>query len=116
MSNDLWCGKCGRFTMYPPCTCKTYKVKRLERGYENEEPEEVYGFDPQSAAEKWAEEYDEDSGERCILNGLEMDIEVISPDGSAIQYSLSGETVPQYHAREKRREQFAASNASQEPK
>lgn len=100
--SDLFCNRCTRFTMYPPCNCVAYKIKRLEKGYEEEEPEEMWGHDPEQVAERWAEEYDQND-DYDILHGDDKEVEVIAPDGSAVQYVLTGETVAQYHAHEKRK-------------
>lgn len=103
VADDLFCKRCDNLVMYPPCRCQPFKVKRLERGYEDEQPETVYALDPEFAAEKWAEEYDSDAGERRLLNGAAMAVEVTAPDGEATRYDLHGESVPTYYARKQRR-------------
>ena len=99
--SDLWCQKCSGFVLHPPCRCKPFQIKRTDKGYEGEEPETVYAIDPEYAAEKWAEEYDRE-GDYLILNGRDMTLHVTEPDGTEHTYEITGESVPTYHARERK--------------
>lgn len=109
--SDLWCKKCSGFILHSKCYCQPFKVKRLERGYENEEPEVVHAMDAERAAEKWAEEYDRDSGDYRILSGVDFSLAVESSDGSTAVYDIDAESVPTYHARERKAQSSAASES-----
>lgn len=61
---------------------------------------EVYAFDHEEAAEKWADETQCD-WDYCLLDGAHIDVQVKSvSDGEVKTLRLTGESVPTYSAEE----------------
>jgi hypothetical protein len=76
---------------------KTYKVYHE---YYGDDPQEFQAYDHESAAEKWAEDYDNGGDYTIVGQRDEPVVKVEGPDGSIKFFKVSGEAVPLYSARE----------------
>lgn len=59
----------------------------------------VHAYDAEAAAEKFSEQWDWQDCEPLMLNGAAM-VLVTAMDGETKRFSIEGEMVPSYHARE----------------
>jgi len=59
----------------------------------------VYASSASAAAEQWADLEDAIDGDYDIVEGSDATVCVRCPDGKIRTYIVSGEAVPQYHAR-----------------
>lgn len=92
------CFKCKEYDFINSHRCKpTWQVQ--EKDYHDEDYTIVYAYDEESAAEKYAEESDS-KGDYTIISGSEATIRVRKDETSSwVTFVVSGESVPQYHAR-----------------
>jgi hypothetical protein len=91
-----WCKKCGEFIYYKGFS---HKCNKFEIALEGEDFEyDNYAIDFEDAAEKFAEEYDNDDCE--IVNGSPIIISVKNEEGVVKKFEIEGEAVPTYYARE----------------
>lgn len=60
----------------------------------------IRAIDAEEAAETWAERSDADSAEYHILSGYEPTVTVRDEDGNVTRWRVSGESEPQYRAKE----------------
>lgn len=60
----------------------------------------IHAHDPRSAAEAWAERDDCHSADYRIIGGQEVVVHVRDPNGRVGRFRVSGESVPEYTARE----------------
>lgn len=72
-------------------------------GQTEEDARVIAAYDPMSAAQDWAEWYDRRSADYSIIGGSHVEVCVRKVPGTYVRtYVVSGETVPQYYATEKR--------------
>ena len=76
-----------------------FLVWRPEHDETEDDASRVYAFDAAAAAEKWAEESDAWDASYDIVGGSDATVCIRCPDGKVRTYTVSGETVAQYHAR-----------------
>ena len=76
---------------------------RVQREEDRDDDWEIYAHNAQSAATKWADQWDQD--EHQIVAGGEEKVVVIAQDGGETIFNVTGEAIPQYYAREIRKEQ-----------
>jgi hypothetical protein len=65
-----------------------------------EDARTFHARDAEEAAERWAEEDDQASADYAIVGGSSADLTVRGPDGALTRWTVTGEAVPEYHARE----------------
>ena len=58
----------------------------------------IFARDPESAAEKWADQHDCE-GDYTIIRGTEAVVSVRDEQGNVTRWIVSGESVPEYTAR-----------------
>lgn len=79
-----------------------FLVWETDGGRPEEDAREVQAFDAKEAAEDYAEETDR-GGDYTVIGGAEMTVLVRrkdDPDAEPKRFVVTGETVPQYSARE----------------
>ena len=94
-----WCNKCGRYMgESTECFCKKYLVAHVDIGYTHEDPKEVWGIDKESAAERYAFLYNEQSADYSMMSGDNgIEIEVSEKDGEQwTPAKVTAEAVIQY--------------------
>jgi hypothetical protein len=77
-----------------------YRVWCPERGQNSSDARRIEAFDAEEAAELWAERDDRNSAEYSIVAGEDVVVCVRCPDGKVSRWRVSGESVPNYIARE----------------
>lgn len=98
------CPTCGKWMMFPKShQCPPiFEVIDEDGGYGDEDPwqwaSKIYARDPETAAEKWADEND-CNGDYTIIRGNEAKISVRAADGTITRWIVTGESVPEYTAR-----------------
>ena len=95
------CRRCGEYS-WSICDCKRYELARKWQPTSkvaDADWREVYGRDPERIVERWAERYDA-QGDYTIVGGSEADVWLRDEDGTLTEWTVRGETVPQYHANE----------------
>ena len=93
------CPTCGEFSYtYHKCSL-VWSVYSPDRGEDESDAVLVRALDAEDAAEKWAERDDSD-GDYTIVGGSSVEVICISSAGVQTRWRVSGETVPQYYARE----------------
>jgi hypothetical protein len=94
------CPKCGQWSLFPESHQCPPEWRCWEE--ENETAEDgstVRARCAETAAEKYAEEYDSE-GDYMIVHGTDATICVRAKAGGDVErFQVSGEVVPQYHAR-----------------
>ncbi len=90
----------------------TFTVWCPERDQDFEDGRSFDAYDPEMAAEKWAEYDDAYSAEYSIVGGQEVTVTVRDESGQDSSFVVSGEAEPVYFARQVR----AASQAAEERK
>lgn len=71
---------------------------RPEYGEDETDARTIYADHAMAAARVWAERSDS-RGDYEIVRGSEATVHVRAPDGALFVFVVSGETVPEYHAR-----------------
>lgn len=97
------CTRCREFT-WSPCHCKRFEIARQwqpDHAVPTDENEwrEVYGTEPCRIVEAWAQRYDS-NGDYTIVGGDDAQVWLRDEDGNVTKWTVCGETVPEYHARE----------------
>ena len=81
-------------------TCPAaFLLWRPDYGETEDDARRIHASSASAAAEQWAERNDADSAEYGIVGGSDATVCVRCPDGKTRTYIVSGEAVPQYHAR-----------------
>ena len=95
------CEKCGQWWPPPYHRCKpVYLVWCDSDGETEADAVEVRATDAEDAAESMAETQDADSAEYSIVGGQDATFTVKAPGGTVTRWTVSGESVPSYSARE----------------
>lgn len=93
------CQRCKEYkVLADTCYCKRFECAQPWQGAVspcNFSP--VWAYDAEAAAEKYAEECDQD-GEYTILKNGSAEIWVQDADGVCTRWSIEAESEPQYHA------------------
>lgn len=98
MSN---CKTCGAFFVNEFHKCPPIWLCWIEYNQEECDAREVHAYSADAAAEKYAEDYDSDSGEYSIVSGRAESVCVVKDRaGKILRFALSGESVPRYSATE----------------
>lgn len=88
-----------------PCRCVRYEIAQPNTGgprkgqVDEGDWDEVYGKDQQDIVEAWAQRYDAD-GDYTIVGGSEEEVWIRNEDGEITRWTVIGETVPEYHAKQ----------------
>ncbi len=99
-----WCKVCGELDLGPalPHTCPpAWTLWSPDQGEDSpEDGRTAYGYTPEAAVEKWAEELDH-GGDYAIVSGdiPEVLVRALNDEGPGTVYVVSGEAVPSYTAR-----------------
>lgn len=98
---SAWCGTCGEFAYANHACPPAWLIWRPEHSETEDDARTVYGMSARYAVEKWAGDRDR-NGDYDIVRGNEAIVMVRPSDLSAeaVRYSVMGESVPEYTARE----------------
>ena len=102
MSDYDRCPTCQEYAWLRRHKCAPVWLVFTEDRHEDwDEADKVYATDAEQAAEKWAERDDCDSAEYSIVAGSDVAVQVRrldEPDSDPVWWTVTGESVPQYHA------------------
>ena len=95
------CDRCGAFCVLDSHACPPRYIVWCPDMYGTEEDGKTFhASSPSAAAEKWAEWSDCHSADYGIVKGTDALVHVRREDGGeTLAFTVSGETVPLYHAR-----------------
>ena len=104
-----WCNTCGEYMWFAHVCPPKWLLWSPENGETEEDAREVYGIDPEAAAEAWAERDDRDSGEGSIARGNDAKVRMRYADDPAraerlklptgeLEALVTGEYLPSYNA------------------
>jgi len=100
MSKNLFCDICGKFKYLTiPHKCPP-KWQVCEYDEEDVEFVDVYADTAEEAAKEFAADYDRRNGDFDIANGDDVKIKVQSVGGDRSYWLVSGESIPEYYAKE----------------
>ena len=102
--SDARCDECGEWTSLPAshkCPPR-WRVWCPDEGETAEDARTFYGRGADDAAEKWAEDDDSQSTEYRIVSGKREPVVCVQSveGGDVLRFSVAGESVPSYTARE----------------
>jgi hypothetical protein len=97
------CPRCKEYRWDNSCKCVKFRCGVPWQGKldPDDMDDEVYAIDAEHAAEKCAERRDSD-GDYTIIKHGEGEIWVMDPDDVLTKWTIEAESVPTYHAYEKR--------------
>lgn len=94
------CNACNRFGWMKTHVCPpAYMVWCEENGEVEPDAEPIRANDAEEAAKEWGEQ-DDSRGDYDIVRGNDATVRVRGPDGTLTRWRITGESVPEYHARE----------------
>ena len=96
------CGACGKYDFLGRHKCAPAWEVFWPYGHEDwTDAATVHALSAQYAAEEWASSHDS-NGDYDIVGGSEATVRVRpkGEDGLGLEFIVTGETVPEYHARE----------------
>jgi hypothetical protein len=95
------CPRCKRhLILVDVCNCQRFEVQQPWRGAASEGNWcEVYAYDAEAAAERFAEQSDSDGDYTIIQNGS-AEMWVRDADDNVTRWSIEAESVPEYRAYE----------------
>jgi hypothetical protein len=100
MSDYNECKRCGDYS-WGECRCQPYQLAQAWRGkVDDAEWTTVWGKDPESIVEAWAERYDS-NGDYTIVSGSPQEVwirDARDDDVKITKWEVTGESVPEYHA------------------
>lgn len=106
MSMWEFCGTCHAYDNRTTHRCPpAWHIWRPEEGDTEDDARLVYGHSPAEAVETWAARADSDSADYAIVGGADATFHVRRVEGDGrreLVFVVSGESVPQYTARQKR--------------
>lgn len=95
------CARCHDYG-WTPCKCVRFEIAQAWKGkVDDGDWDETYGKEPQYLVERWAQRHDS-NGDYTIVGGSEAEVWVRDEDGKVTKWTVYGEAVPEYHAREMR--------------
>ena len=101
MNNSSWCSVCGNFLYSSGHKCPPKWLVWDAEDESESDARVIYAINPDDAAELWAERDDSDSAEYSIVSGHKVTVFVKDPQLNTMkQFSVTGESVPEYHASE----------------
>lgn len=97
-----YCPRCKDYRVFGPSTCRCVRFECGEPwNGKVEDWHEIYATDAEHAAEKCAEQFD-DEGDHTIINNGSGEIWTRDTNGLVQKWEIEAEAVPSYNARERK--------------